>query len=88
MHIIDILLEDVHVTKDSCFQKSRILIAKGRALRALGAEGLNDCIQCLSEAISTMVTYVYFSSASLLFYGFFKFGSHFIYKLRLIPLFS
>ncbi|XP_059648132.1 separase [Cornus florida] len=54
MEIIDILLGEVYVTNDSCLQKSRILIAKARELRATGVEGLNGCIQCLSEAISAM----------------------------------
>ncbi|XP_061982544.1 separase [Populus nigra] len=51
MEVIDILLKDVYVT-DSHLQKSRVLIRKGRALRSCGSEGLEDCIQCLSEAIS------------------------------------
>ncbi|KAA8545541.1 hypothetical protein F0562_020325 [Nyssa sinensis] len=55
MNIIVILLEEVYVTKDGCLHKSRILIAKARELRAQGVEGLNGCIQCLSEAISLML---------------------------------
>ncbi|KAL7175198.1 hypothetical protein ACSBR2_028910 [Camellia fascicularis] len=54
MDIIAVLLAEVYVSDDSCLQKSKILIAKGRELRACGMEGLNDCILCLSEAISTM----------------------------------
>ncbi|KAF5943040.1 hypothetical protein HYC85_020682 [Camellia sinensis] len=54
MDIIAVLLAEVYVSDDSCLQKSKILVAKGRELRACGMEGLNDCIQCLSEAISTM----------------------------------
>lgn len=53
MEVIDILLKDVYVT-DSHLQKSRVLIRKGRALRSCGSEGLEDCIQCLSEAISVI----------------------------------
>lgn len=53
MEVIDILLKDVYVT-DSHLQKSRVLIRKGRALRFCGSEGLEDCIQCLSEAISVI----------------------------------
>ncbi|KAI8003810.1 Separase [Camellia lanceoleosa] len=56
MDIIAVLLEEVYVSDDSRLQKSKILIAKGRELGACGIEGLNDCIQCLSEAISTMVS--------------------------------
>ncbi|CAL5349368.1 unnamed protein product [Camellia sinensis] len=55
MDIIAVLLAEVYVSDDSCLQKSKILVAKGRELRACGMEGLNDCIQCLSEAISTML---------------------------------
>ncbi|CBI23880.3 unnamed protein product, partial [Vitis vinifera] len=54
MKIFNILLQDVFITKDSCLQKSRILIRKGKALRACGTEGLKDCIHCFSEAISTI----------------------------------
>ncbi|KAG6652968.1 separase isoform X5 [Carya illinoinensis] len=53
--IIDILLRDVYVTPDSCLQKSRLLGRKGMALRARGIEGLKDCIQCLSDSISTIL---------------------------------
>ncbi|GLT85957.1 hypothetical protein SLE2022_041220 [Rubroshorea leprosula] len=51
---IDFLLQHMYVTKESSFHKSRILIRKGRALRANGIESLKDCILCLSEAISIM----------------------------------
>ncbi|KAJ4836891.1 hypothetical protein Tsubulata_046816 [Turnera subulata] len=51
MKIINILLNDVY-TRDSHLQKSRILIRKGRLLRASGNKSLVGCIQCLSEAIS------------------------------------
>ncbi|KAI9176721.1 hypothetical protein LWI28_006369 [Acer negundo] len=54
MEIINILLQDLHITQDSCLQKSRILLRKGKALRASGTAALKDCIRCLSEAISIM----------------------------------
>lgn len=74
MKIIDILLKDVYVTPDSYVLKSRILIRKGRALRAHGLEGLRGSIQCLSEAISVIVSYsvllcVSFSHLALLIKG-------------------
>lgn len=53
MKIVDILLKEVYVTKT--IQRSRVLIAKGRELRACGVERLDDCIECLSESISMMV---------------------------------
>ncbi|CAK7357007.1 unnamed protein product [Dovyalis caffra] len=53
MGVIDVLLKDVYVT-DSHLQKSRVLVRKGWALRSCGFEGLGDCIQCLSEAISVL----------------------------------
>lgn len=56
MKIISFLLEDVYVTRDSLLQKSRILVRKGRILRYSGNDGLEDCIQCLSEAISLLVS--------------------------------
>ncbi|KAL1827171.1 separase isoform X3 [Daucus carota subsp. sativus] len=52
MKIVDILLKEVYVTKT--IQRSRVLIAKGRELRACGVERLDDCIECLSESISMM----------------------------------
>ncbi|KAI3774516.1 hypothetical protein L1987_49074 [Smallanthus sonchifolius] len=52
--ISNILLEDIYCTKDSIFQKSRILIAKARESRACGVQGLNECIEFLSEATSNM----------------------------------
>ncbi|OMO79315.1 Peptidase C50, separase [Corchorus capsularis] len=52
--IIDLLLQDEFATEDCPMQKARILIRKGRSLRANGIEALRDCIQCLSEAISIM----------------------------------
>ncbi|XP_052179939.1 separase isoform X3 [Diospyros lotus] len=54
MDIIAVLLENVYVSDDCCLERSKILIAKGRELRASGIEGLNGCVQCLSDAISTM----------------------------------
>ncbi|CAK9151202.1 unnamed protein product, partial [Ilex paraguariensis] len=54
MDIIGILLEVVYVMKDSCLQKSQILLTKGRELRACGIKGLDECIPCLSAAISTL----------------------------------
>ncbi|KAL5787518.1 hypothetical protein ACOSP7_004467 [Xanthoceras sorbifolium] len=54
MEIINILLQDVYITQDSCLQKSRILLKKGRTLRARGTAALKDCVHCLSEAISIM----------------------------------
>ena len=58
MKIIVILLRDVYVTPDNYLQKSRILVRKGKALRVCGIEGLKDCIQCLSESIHTIVSYL------------------------------
>lgn len=60
MQIIDILLQDVYVTPDSWLQKSRILVRKGRVLRLYGIKGLKDCIHCLSEAISSLVSHLDF----------------------------
>ncbi|OVA03751.1 Peptidase C50 [Macleaya cordata] len=53
LKILNILLLNIYVTEDYCLQKSRILIKQGRLVRTRGIEGLNNCIQCLSEAIST-----------------------------------
>lgn len=55
--IIDILLQDIYFTQDCYLERSRILLQKGRALRASGFEGLTGCIQCVSEAISIIVSY-------------------------------
>ncbi|XP_074358633.1 separase isoform X1 [Apium graveolens] len=52
LDITDILLKEVYVT--NTIQRSRVLIAKGREIRACGVERLDDCIECLSESISVM----------------------------------
>ncbi|XAR49404.1 Separase [Bertholletia excelsa] len=52
--IIDVLLKEVYIKNENYLERCRILIAKGRELRATGIEGLNGCIQCLSDAISIM----------------------------------
>ncbi|XP_012569077.1 separase isoform X2 [Cicer arietinum] len=54
MKITNILLQDIYITHDSCFQKAQTLVRKGKALRFFGTGGLRDCIQCLSEAIIIM----------------------------------
>ncbi|CAA2934735.1 separase isoform X1 [Olea europaea subsp. europaea] len=54
LKIMDALLEEVYVTKDKCLEKSRILIEKGRELRADGIAQLHESVQCLSGAISTL----------------------------------
>lgn len=56
MKITNILLQDIYITQDSCFQKAQTLVRKGKALRGCGVGGLKDCIQCLSEAIIIMVS--------------------------------
>ncbi|XVF00736.1 hypothetical protein REPUB_Repub04eG0027100 [Reevesia pubescens] len=55
--VIDLLMQDVYAT-DTPLWKARILIRKGRALRANGIEALQDCIQCLYEAISIMKNFL------------------------------
>lgn len=58
MEIIDILLQECYVMKDSGFGRSRILIEKGKVLRALGLAQLDECIKSLAEAILELVSYV------------------------------
>ncbi|XP_057803899.1 separase isoform X2 [Salvia miltiorrhiza] len=54
MKVINVLLEEIYVTKDSIVKKCRVLIQKAKSLRALGLERLDECIQCLSDAVSTL----------------------------------
>ncbi|KAL7119495.1 hypothetical protein ACP275_02G066600 [Erythranthe tilingii] len=54
LQIIDILLEEFYIAKDSNLKKSRILIEKGKVLRVHGLARLDECVQCLSDAISTL----------------------------------
>ncbi|CAI9103911.1 OLC1v1002504C4 [Oldenlandia corymbosa var. corymbosa] len=54
MEIIEILLEKLYGSNDTCVEKSRVLIAKAGELRDLGSENLDECFQCLSEAISIL----------------------------------
>ncbi|KAF6164601.1 hypothetical protein GIB67_032829 [Kingdonia uniflora] len=55
LKLINLLLLHVCDEKDYSLQKSRILIRKGRIYRVRGIEGLIECIQCLSDAISTLI---------------------------------
>ncbi|GMI87982.1 EXTRA SPINDLE POLES, RADIALLY SWOLLEN 4, homolog of separase, HOMOLOGY OF SEPARASE 1 [Hibiscus trionum] len=52
--VIDLLMQDDYAIEDNPLQRARILIRKGRTLRANGIEALKDCICCLSKAISIM----------------------------------
>ncbi|KAF6134606.1 hypothetical protein GIB67_025721 [Kingdonia uniflora] len=52
LRLMNFLLLDVYDEDDHLLQKSRILIWKGQLHRAFGILGLNECIQCLSDAIS------------------------------------
>ncbi|KAK8709880.1 hypothetical protein V6N13_060880 [Hibiscus sabdariffa] len=52
--VIDLLMQNDYAIEDDPLQRARILIRKGRTLRANGIEALKDCISCLSEAISIM----------------------------------
>ncbi|KAK7302457.1 hypothetical protein RJT34_13347 [Clitoria ternatea] len=52
--ITGILLQDIYITPDSLFQKAQTLVKKGKAIRFCSIGGLQDCIQCLSEAITIM----------------------------------
>ncbi|KAJ8471851.1 hypothetical protein OPV22_026194 [Ensete ventricosum] len=54
LKVMDFLLKDVYTSKDYNLQRSRVLITKGRAFRTHGTEGLNNCLECLSEAISVL----------------------------------
>lgn len=56
--IINILLHDVYVTKEYFLQRAKIFILKGKTfrVRSSGLDGLNNCIQCLSEAIILLVS--------------------------------
>lgn len=58
MKVISVLLEEIYVTKDGTVRKCRILIEKAKSLRAQGLEQLDECIQCLSDVISTLVSYM------------------------------
>ena len=57
LKVIDTLLYDVLTTEEYNLERSRILVRKGRALRTRGIEGLNDCIRCLRDAISLLVSF-------------------------------
>ncbi|XP_039174098.1 separase isoform X2 [Eucalyptus grandis] len=64
LKIIDELLQEIYFAKASSFQKARLLIKKGRILKCRGSDGLKSCIQCLSEAISTIDCLIKSSSCS------------------------
>nr|XP_043623197.1 separase [Erigeron canadensis] len=52
--ISNILLGKIYRTKDSYYQKFRLLIANAMELRTCGFEGLDECVKSLSEVISSM----------------------------------
>ncbi|WJX81047.1 separase [Trifolium repens] len=54
MKITNILLQNIYIMPNSCFQKAQTLVRKGKAFRFCGIGGVRDCIQCLSEAIIIM----------------------------------
>ncbi|XP_022149194.1 separase isoform X2 [Momordica charantia] len=54
MKILSTLLRDVYITPDHMLERARVLIKKARALRFCETVCLEDSIQCLSDAISTM----------------------------------
>lgn len=54
--ILSTLLREVYVTPDHRLEKARVFMKKARVLRFSETVCLDDCIQCLSEAISTMVS--------------------------------
>lgn len=56
LKVVDTLLDDIFTADEYQLQRSRILVRKGRALRACG-KGLNECIKCLSDAISLLVSF-------------------------------
>ena len=56
MEITNILLQNIYIMPNSCFQKAQTIVRKGKALRFCGIGGLSDCIQCLSEAIIILVS--------------------------------
>ncbi|XP_050938056.1 separase isoform X2 [Cucumis melo] len=53
--ILSTLLREVYVTPDHRLEKARVFMNKARVLRFSETVCLDDCIQCLSEAISTMI---------------------------------
>lgn len=85
MQIINILLQDVYVTPDSWLQKAKILVRKGRWLKLYGINGLKDCICCLTEAITLLVSnqvILFFMISQYLLFGleceYFIFGVGFL----------
>lgn len=58
MEVIRILLEEVYDTKDSNLKKCGVLIEKAKSLRAYRSACVEECIQCLSDAISALVSYM------------------------------
>ncbi|KAG0486804.1 hypothetical protein HPP92_008899 [Vanilla planifolia] len=52
--VIDKLLMDVFTARDFSLQRSRILVRKAVALRTRGVESLNNCFECLREAIALL----------------------------------
>ncbi|GLJ31010.1 hypothetical protein SUGI_0619970 [Cryptomeria japonica] len=49
--ILKLLLEDVYVSKEFSLERSRVLLEQCKAARLIGSDGLNKCIDCLSDAM-------------------------------------
>ncbi|XP_068651534.1 separase [Aristolochia californica] len=54
LKIISILLKDIYGSKNCPLEMSKVLLSKGRLIRSSAVDGLKNCIQCLSEAISVL----------------------------------
>jgi hypothetical protein len=55
--ILELLLDDVYVTKEFSLERSRVLLEQTKIDRLSGAAGLGRCMDCLSDAILLLVRF-------------------------------
>lgn len=68
LEVVDFLIREVDITPATYWQKARLLIKKGIALRMCGVETLKDSIKYFSEAIEMIVSNPYISDFLLCVY--------------------
>jgi len=56
--IVELLLDDVYVTKEFSLERSRVLLEQTKIARLTGAAGSGRCMECLSDAILLLVRFV------------------------------
>ena len=65
--IVELLLDEVYVTKEFALERSRVLLEQTKISRLSGAAGSGGFMDCLSDAISLLVRFFSVFDISKLF---------------------